>query len=135
MALIKGCPGAVTFREVRPEDIVCPQCGNEVEIWSDEPVARCRQCGFYLLQPLAFDITAQDDHVESDHAIGIKVVEADEEPLAVAFTMGSRSHETLTAGQHRVKVAVLDQKQPAWTQHSRKVSQRVAQVTSSQRVG
>jgi DNA-directed RNA polymerase subunit RPC12/RpoP len=43
MALIKGCPGAVTFRQVRPEDIVCPQCGNEVEIWSDEPLARCRQ--------------------------------------------------------------------------------------------
>jgi DNA-directed RNA polymerase subunit RPC12/RpoP len=48
MALIKGCPGAVTFREVRPEDIVCPQCGGEVEIWSDEPVARCRQCGFWV---------------------------------------------------------------------------------------
>lgn len=48
MALVKGCPGAVTFREVRPEDIVCPQCGNEVEIWSDEPVAQCRQCGFWV---------------------------------------------------------------------------------------
>lgn len=45
MALNKNCPGAVTFREVRPEYILCPECGNEVEIWSDEMVARCRQCG------------------------------------------------------------------------------------------
>ncbi len=48
MALHTGCPGAVTLREVRPEDIVCPQCGSEVEIWSDEPVAQCRQCGSWV---------------------------------------------------------------------------------------
>jgi hypothetical protein len=29
MALIKGCPGAVTFREVRPEDIVCRLLGQQ----------------------------------------------------------------------------------------------------------
>ena len=48
MALHKGCPGAVALREVRPEDIVCPECGSKVEIWSDEPVAQCRQCGFWV---------------------------------------------------------------------------------------
>jgi len=48
MASNKHCPGAVTLREVRPEYIVCPECGNEVEIWSDEPMARCRQCGFWV---------------------------------------------------------------------------------------
>jgi hypothetical protein len=45
VSLFRGCPGAVTFREVRPEDITCPECGAEVEIWSDELTARCSQCG------------------------------------------------------------------------------------------
>ena len=35
----------MSIREVKPEDIDCPQCGAEVEIWSDELKARCRQCG------------------------------------------------------------------------------------------
>ncbi len=45
MTLGSGCPGARLFREVRPETVQCPHCGGEVEIWSDELVARCLQCG------------------------------------------------------------------------------------------
>jgi len=45
MSLFKGCPGAINIREARPEDITCPQCGSEVEIWSDEMSARCKHCG------------------------------------------------------------------------------------------
>ncbi|HOG45570.1 MAG TPA: hypothetical protein PLJ35_08940 [Anaerolineae bacterium] len=45
MTLGSNCPGARLFREVRPEYIACPRCGHEVEIWSDELVARCLQCG------------------------------------------------------------------------------------------
>jgi predicted RNA-binding Zn-ribbon protein involved in translation (DUF1610 family) len=45
MSLLSGCPGAVNIREVKPEDVHCPQCGAEVEIWSDELRARCPQCG------------------------------------------------------------------------------------------
>lgn len=45
MSLFKGCPGAINFREVRPDDIECPFCGTEVEIWSDEPTAKCPGCG------------------------------------------------------------------------------------------
>lgn len=44
MTLAKGCPGALTIREARPEDITCPHCGGEMEIWSDELVARCPHC-------------------------------------------------------------------------------------------
>ena len=33
-----------------PEDVVCPQCGKEVESWSDEPVAQGRQCGSWVSQ-------------------------------------------------------------------------------------
>ena len=45
MSLFRGCPGAVNIREVTPEEITCPQCGEEVEIWSDELTARCTHCG------------------------------------------------------------------------------------------
>jgi Zn finger protein HypA/HybF involved in hydrogenase expression len=45
MALSSSCPGARMIREVRPEDVRCPGCGAEVEVWSDELMARCLQCG------------------------------------------------------------------------------------------
>ena len=45
MSLFKGCPGAINIREATPEDIDCPQCGEEVEIWSDELIAKCSHCG------------------------------------------------------------------------------------------
>jgi DNA-directed RNA polymerase subunit RPC12/RpoP len=45
MTLFSGCPGARDIREVKPEDVECPECGGEVEIWSDELSARCPDCG------------------------------------------------------------------------------------------
>jgi endogenous inhibitor of DNA gyrase (YacG/DUF329 family) len=45
MSLFTGCPGARDIREVRPEDVECPECGREVEIWSDELSAHCPGCG------------------------------------------------------------------------------------------
>ena len=48
--MIRGCPGAIVFREARPDYIDCPHCGEEMEIWSDEPVARCHSCGLYVSQ-------------------------------------------------------------------------------------
>ena len=50
MSLFKGCPGAINFREVRPDDIECPFCGTEVEIWSDEATAKCPGCGREVTQ-------------------------------------------------------------------------------------
>ena len=45
MSLFRGCPGATNIREARPEEMECPQCGAEMEIWSDELSARCPRCG------------------------------------------------------------------------------------------
>lgn len=28
-----------------PLDVTCPQCNAEVEMWSDEPEAKCSACG------------------------------------------------------------------------------------------
>ena len=39
------CPGAKILRQPRPEMFDCPQCGEEVEIWSDEIRGTCGACG------------------------------------------------------------------------------------------
>lgn len=28
-----------------PELIACPECGDEIELWTDEDEAACRSCG------------------------------------------------------------------------------------------
>lgn len=44
MELAKGCPGARTIKEASPEYMPCPHCGKEMEVWTDELVARCPHC-------------------------------------------------------------------------------------------
>jgi hypothetical protein len=39
------CPGAKFLRQPRPEIFSCPDCGEEVEIWSDEIRGTCSACG------------------------------------------------------------------------------------------
>ncbi len=39
------CPGLERALTVFPEVFPCPQCGGEVEIWSDEKKGRCSTCG------------------------------------------------------------------------------------------
>jgi DNA-directed RNA polymerase subunit RPC12/RpoP len=39
------CPGSKQFTQPTPEFYPCPWCGGEVEIWSDEPQAKCPECG------------------------------------------------------------------------------------------
>ncbi len=38
------CPGSKSIREPVPENIACPSCGQEVEIWTDEKKAVCPNC-------------------------------------------------------------------------------------------
>ena len=45
MVFDKSCPGSRTIREPRPEYTNCPDCGREVEIWTDELKATCPGCG------------------------------------------------------------------------------------------
>lgn len=42
--MIFNCPGSQKFKQPQPEDIKCPHCGREVEIWTDESGARCPNC-------------------------------------------------------------------------------------------
>jgi hypothetical protein len=44
------CPGAKFIRQPKPEIVTCPDCGAEVEIWSDEFSTRCSSCGRVIVQ-------------------------------------------------------------------------------------
>jgi len=45
---MRGCPGAIVFKEAKPEYMACPHCGKEMEMWSDEPLARCPHCRLWV---------------------------------------------------------------------------------------
>jgi len=42
--MVSRCPGQ-DFKNLRVELHRCPQCGYEVDIFSDEAKAKCPQCG------------------------------------------------------------------------------------------
>ena len=44
MGLDLNCPGSRLIKSPVPEYVVCPNCGEEVEIWSDEVRATCPKC-------------------------------------------------------------------------------------------
>lgn len=47
-----ACPGSRKFKEATPEMVRCPHCGTEIEIWSDEPRARCERCQAWVYREL-----------------------------------------------------------------------------------
>ncbi len=44
------CPGAKLLRQPAPEEIPCPTCGQEVEIWTDEIRGFCSNCKRIVLK-------------------------------------------------------------------------------------
>jgi hypothetical protein len=38
------CPGSDPTKKAVPELFACPECGGEVEIWSDEKKGKCSSC-------------------------------------------------------------------------------------------
>jgi DNA-directed RNA polymerase subunit RPC12/RpoP len=43
--MLDKCPGSGNIRIPIPSYKECPECGKEVEIWSDEVRAKCTRCG------------------------------------------------------------------------------------------
>jgi hypothetical protein len=41
---MKKCPGSMAFSQPKPEVVACPDCGADVEIWSDEATGQCSTC-------------------------------------------------------------------------------------------
>ncbi|MBC7110398.1 MAG: hypothetical protein H5T46_05290 [Archaeoglobi archaeon] len=48
----KKCPGSSSILRPKLELRVCPRCGNEVEIFSDEMKVECENCGFIIYNDL-----------------------------------------------------------------------------------
>ncbi len=45
------CPGAMRYTRPTPEFYTCRECGDEIEIWSDEIETKCTQCGTVFTRP------------------------------------------------------------------------------------
>jgi len=73
MSLARYCPGASRLREPRPEYTKCPNCDTEVEIWSDEPLARCPSCGFWLTHDIG--ASCIDWCSKAPECVGLEVYE------------------------------------------------------------
>jgi DNA-directed RNA polymerase subunit RPC12/RpoP len=41
----KTCPGIEDHLRPKPEYVACPECGGDVELWTDENEAKCPDCG------------------------------------------------------------------------------------------
>lgn len=41
---LKRCSGATSFAQPRIEVLPCPDCGTDVEVWSDEATGQCPSC-------------------------------------------------------------------------------------------
>lgn len=47
MMIRNGCPGAAALRGAPDLKIkICPECGEEIELFSNETHASCEKCGF-----------------------------------------------------------------------------------------
>ncbi len=41
----RTCPGLENHLRPKPQYITCPNCGGDLEIWTDEDEADCLDCG------------------------------------------------------------------------------------------
>jgi len=52
MKIFDGCPGAIGIRRPTIKVKICPKCGEEMEIFSDEVKVNCSNCGFTIYNDL-----------------------------------------------------------------------------------
>ena len=50
--MFAGCPGAANMRTPTLEIKKCPECGEEVELFSTDLRAECSNCGFTIYRDL-----------------------------------------------------------------------------------
>jgi ribosomal protein S27AE len=51
--MLDHCPGAANLRTPTLTIKKCPQCGEEVELFSSDIAAKCGKCGFVVYNDLA----------------------------------------------------------------------------------
>ncbi|MCX8026357.1 MAG: hypothetical protein N3A62_00685 [Thermodesulfovibrionales bacterium] len=49
------CPGIAHITNPYPEEITCPYCLSQNEIWSDETTMKCINCGQYIFREISLD--------------------------------------------------------------------------------
>ena len=47
-----NCPGSKSLKDPVPETFTCPNCGEEVEIWTHERMRKCGSCGTTVAREL-----------------------------------------------------------------------------------
>ncbi|MFC1715863.1 hypothetical protein ACFL6S_19495 [Candidatus Poribacteria bacterium] len=47
-----NCPGSKSLKDPVPEIFTCPNCDEEVEIWSHERMRKCGSCGTNVVREL-----------------------------------------------------------------------------------
>ena len=40
-----ACPGSISVKQPFPEIFFCPNCGTDIEIWTNERMRKCDSCG------------------------------------------------------------------------------------------
>jgi len=48
--ILPNCPGSLGFKQPKPEEMHCPFCGGEMEIWTDEVKATCPSCNVTVVR-------------------------------------------------------------------------------------
>lgn len=95
---------------------------------------RAQPRGQNLLPPLASGLPPQDDHLEGQEAIRLKLVVAEEEPLLPALSVSLGREPRFLAGQDAVVVEVLQAEQPPRPQASGEVLEGRRQVRLGEEV-
>lgn len=46
------CPGSMSIKQPIPEFLFCPNCGAEVEVWTNERMRNCSSCGTPVIREM-----------------------------------------------------------------------------------
>ncbi len=60
----RRCPGSSGFMQPKIELLPCPDCGQDVEVWSDEASGKCLNCGRAVSRTSAPACMDWCDHAE-----------------------------------------------------------------------
>ncbi len=81
------CPGLEQALAIVPELFLCPNCGAEVEIWTDERKARCGQCGRLVSRDSAMKFEATHEKGSGEKYGGSNEPDGPDSTKAVSYPM------------------------------------------------
>lgn len=134
MVFDKSCPGSRAIREPRPENINCPDCGREVEIWTDELKATCLGCGSKVFR--AQQASCIDWCPHAKECVGPEVyerlrpgIEEDVSAVGTPLDVLKREHERILENIGLLRAASLCLKLGTFTPDSSVWDKGIAHLT------